>query len=494
MEKLPNDVSNLIARMRLIGTDNQVCEVKESVRQLPDSLLETISAFSNRNGGTIILGLSEKNGFKLAEGFEAQRIYSSMLNIGDQLTPISRFDVEIFPFENGKIVVAQIPPIPLKERPCYITKKGPYFGSFVRTGDGDRRLTQYEVDRLKEERQQPKYDLEVVPESSLSDLNEDVLQAIVARQKTSTRYFGQLPPEDILIKLGALSKMNGKLCPTLAGLLVAGYYPQQFFPRLNVTFTVYPGVSKAQTQGQSYRYLDSKSIDGSIPEMLLEAVAMLKKNMRTGALVEGALREEVCDYPILAFREALVNALQHRDYSPEGRASQVQVNMFADRLEIINPGGLYGASSIDSMSPGISATRNVNLSRLLENTPSQDEVGNAKFVIENRGTGLLQIKDSLNQALMPPARIIDHISAFSITFDKRKLTDDEKSTTRWENIKLALIQELGNRGSLSISEIAQMSGLTRRTISTYLNSLVKEGIAERTEPARSPKQRYRLKV
>lgn len=288
--------------------------------------------------------------------------------------------------------------------------------------------------------------------------------------------------------------MNGKLCPTLAGLLVAGYYPQQFFPRLNVTFTVYPGVSKAQTQGQSYRYLDSKSIDGSIPEMLLEAVAMLKKNMRTGALVEGALREEVCDYPILAFREALVNALQHRDYSPEGRASQVQVNMFADRLEIINPGGLYGASSIDSMSPGISATRNVNLSRLLENTPSQDEVGNAKFVIENRGTGLLQIKDSLNQALMPPARIIDHISAFSITFDKRKLTDDEKSTTRWENIKLALIQELGNRGSLSISEIAQMSGLTRRTISTYLNSLVKEGIAERTEPARSPKQRYRLKV
>ena len=215
--------------------------------------------------------------------------------------------------------------------------------------------------------------------------------------------------------------------------------------------------------------------------------------MRTGALIEESLREEVTDYPILAFREALVNALQHRDYSPDGRGSQVQVNLFSDRLEILNPGGLYGAASIESMSPGISATRNVNLSRLLESTPSLDGVGNGQFVIENRGTGLLQIQDSLTQALMPPARIVDHISAFSITFFKRKLTDDERSLTRWENVELALVRELGKKGSLSIAEITQASGMNRRTISKYLNRLVDEGVVERTEPLRSPKQRYRLK-
>ena len=488
------EVRDLISKMRIIGSDTQTCEVKEAGKSLPENLLETISAFANKEGGLIILGLSEKKSFRPVEGFDVQRIYSALLGVGDKLTPRCRLEAEVLPFEGTHIIVAQVPAIGYKERPCYVTSKGVYLGSYIRTGDGDRRLTQYEIDRLREEHTQPKFDIEAVTEASIEELNEQVLNAIVARHRLLTpRYFGKMKTQDILIKLGVLRNVQGVIHPTIAGLLVAGEFPQQYFPRLNVTFTVYPGTTKAQSAGQPYRYLDSKTIDGSIPEIVLDAVAMLKKNMRTGALIEESLREEVTDYPILAFREALVNALQHRDYSPDGRGSQVQVNLFSDRLEILNPGGLYGAASIESMSPGISATRNVNLSRLLESTPSLDGVGNGQFVIENRGTGLLQIQDSLTQALMPPARIVDHISAFSITFFKCKLTDDERSLTRWENVELALVRELGKKGSLSIAEITQASGMNRRTISKYLNRLVDEGVVERTEPLRSPKQRYLLK-
>ena len=81
----------------------------------------------------------------------------------------------------------------------------------------------------------------------------------------------------------------------------------------------------------------------------MTSMELLDKHMNHGAIMQGALRRDVTDYPILACREAIVNALQHRDYSPEGRGSQVQINMYADRLEILNPGGLYGAASLSTI-------------------------------------------------------------------------------------------------------------------------------------------------
>lgn len=486
---------NLVRRMRRVGTALQDCEVKEAVIKLPDAVLETISAFANTSGGIIILGLSEKNGFTPVKGFDAHKIQAAMMTVGDLFTPIIRMEVDIFPFEGAQIVVANVPQLQKHDRPCYITAKGPVGGSYVRTGDGDRRLSGYEVARMQEEHKQPKYDLEPVLDATLDDLNQDVLDAIVSRNRLITpRVFGKMNSKEILIRLGALVEVNGALYPTLGALLAAGIYPQQFFPRLNITFTVYPGTSKAQDKNHPFKYIDSKQINGSIPEMLMDARDFLLKNMRSGAIIEGALRKDVYDYPLDAFREAVVNALQHRDYSPEGRSAQVQINLFADRLEILNPGGLYGAASIEENVLGISSTRNVNLSRLLECVPYEDGAGNKGYVIENRGTGLFQIRSALARELMPEPKISDFISAFSIVFSKRRLSLEERSNKRAKNLSDAILSEFAKHETLSIAEIAKWSGVGRRTVSTYLNKLVKQGKLERTQPLKSPKQRFRLKI
>ncbi len=365
---------------------------------------------------------------------------------------------------------------------------------FFTCGDGDKRLTDYEIERLREFHQQPFFDRQPVYEASMEDLDSSILEAIVQRNREiAPRIFGKMDHMEILTKLGAIAPDSDNGCryvPTLAGLLAAGTYPQEFFPRLNVTFTVYPGITKAQIDG--IRYLETQSVNGSIPEMLMRSLELLKKHMNKGALIQGALRKEITDYPILACREAIINALQHRDYSPSGRGSQVQINLFADRLEILNPGGLYGAASFSSLPRGISATRNARLSQLLEYTPYVIPGEEPGYVIENRGSGLQQIRLELKEALMPEAELKDYVSAFQITFFKRRLFQDERDNKLWSNFEADLITELEHKGSMSIADIMSNSGLSRNTVSTKLRELKNRGVIETTERPRSPKQRYRL--
>lgn len=496
MQFLPEDLKTAIERMRLIGSDTQHYEVKAAGQGLPESLAETVSAFANRDGGTIILGLDEKNRFAPVVGFNAKSVADALLRLGNNLTPPCRLEIERYPFEGSEIVVGAVGPVALDQRPCFITRKGVWTGSYIRTGDGDKRLTNYEIDRMREFHRQPAFDREPVYEASLSDLDHSVLEAIVKRNRQITpRVFGKMESHEILEKLGAVTrdeKSPDRYVPTLAGLLVAGKFPQEFFPRLNITFSVYSGITKAQAQRDSWRYVESLPVNGSIPEMLMTSMELLDKHMNHGAIMQGALRRDVTDYPILACREAIVNALQHRDYSPEGRGSQVQINMYADRLEILNPGGLYGAASLSTIPVGISATRNARLSQLLEFTPYLEMGEPAGYVIENRGTGLQQIKRQLSEALMPEAEIKDYVSAFQITFLKRRLTQEEGSVRSWDNFEVALVSELQKRGSLTVTKIMESSGLSRNAVSIRLRRLKERGLIEPLERPKSPRQRYRL--
>ena len=452
--------------MRQIGADTQHWEVKEAVVDLPKSLLDTISAFSNMHGGTIILGVSEKNGFHPAKSFDANKTYTKLQTVGDRLTPVVRMEIEKMIFENQMIVVAYVPELPKNQKPCYITQKGRYEGAF-----------------------QPHYDIEPVAAASIDDLNKNTLTAIIRRARDIfPRVFATLPDETILIQLGVLTKVDDRICPTLSGLLVAGIFPQRFFPRLEVVFTVYPGVSKTGNEITGVRYLDSKEIVGSIPDMLVETLTMVQMRMNTGAVLEGALRKDVPDYPLIAVREAVANALQHRDYSPEERGTHVEVNMYSDRLEITNPGGLFGSTTIESLGKeGISSSRNEYLSRLLTYTPFE-----SGYVVENKGTGFMVIESSLAQALMPPPKIQNSLTFFKLTFEKRRRTMIEMSNRSWEVIDEAIIAELTSRGSCSIKELMAMSGLSRATMTSHIRKLVRTGKVEPTENARNPKQRYRV--
>ena len=171
-------LAQVIHHLRTIGNDTQQYEVKEAKGALPKSIVETLSAFSNAQGGFIILGISEKNGFMPVEGFDARKMQDALSSACEKLTPVVRPDIQVLPFEGKLVLCARIKEMHPRDKPCYIAARGMYDSSFIRTGDGDRRMTPYEIDRFMEEHVQPTYDDEPVEGATLDDLDADLCKGL----------------------------------------------------------------------------------------------------------------------------------------------------------------------------------------------------------------------------------------------------------------------------------------------------------------------------
>ena len=145
-------------------------------------------------------------------------------------------------------------------------------------------------------------------------------------------------------------------------------YPQAYFPQLCITAIVVPGKEMGEIGNQGERFLDNQRIEGTISEMLESAIQFVNRNMRTKTIInpQTGKREDRTDYPITAIREAILNALVHRDYSIHTEGMPIQLIMFEDRVEIRNPGGIYGRIRIDQLGKVQPDTRNPVLASELE--------------------------------------------------------------------------------------------------------------------------------
>jgi ATP-dependent DNA helicase RecG len=493
------ELAQIMAGLRSAGAESTSVEVKAAVGGVPKSVRETLSAFSNGTGGTLILGLDEQAGFRPAAGFEAARVRDGLARMcADDLQPPVRADIEVISFEGGHLLVAQVAEVDPLAKPCYVKARGEYQGSFIRGGDGDRKLSEYEVALLHANRGQPKDDREPVPEAGLADLDPDAVDALLRRmRRRQPRAFRSITDEVALRRLAVLVQRPGSsdLVPSLAGLLTLGTYPQQYFPQLNVTFVVFPSGSRDAAPEGGPRFLDNQVLNGPVPDMVADTVDAVTRNMRVAAVIHGIGREDVYDYPVDAVREAVVNAVMHRDYSPQSRGTQVQVEMYPARLVIRNPGGLFGAVSESELgTEGISSSRNPVLSALLQEVqlPDSDRV-----VCENRGTGIPAMLGQLRRSGTATVEFSNAISHFTTIFTRLDQRLEQAAVTapatpvlsgRAQDV-LALFT--GDR-SLSAAEVMNAMGLGRAMTLRHLARLVDEGYLDASAPPASRNRTYRL--
>lgn len=412
------DIAEIVTGLREAGVEFEDVEVKRAAGGLPQSLAETMSAFANSRGGLIILGLDERTGFAPAAIKDPVALRDELAGVARaKLTPPLSPSIQVVPFEGVNLVLADVEALPSAQRPCYVTARGLYNGSYVRVGDGDQRLTAYEIDRLRENSGPPRWDEEPVAQASVQDLDRGaVLRLIEAAARNSPRSFAGLNEADALARLGVLVTHGGVLVPSLAGLLSVGSYPQQFFPQLMVSVAVYPHEEAGRPGPNGIRFLDSAAVSGPVPAMVTDSIQVVRRNLRINSRVVGGGREEYWEIEPEVIREAIVNALMHRDYSPQARGTQVQLELFPDRLTVTSPGTLFGNVRLETLGEsGTSSSRNARLAALLQ------EAGDpltGRPVAENRGSGISMMISQIRQDTGAVPRFEAALDYFRVTIPR----------------------------------------------------------------------------
>lgn len=393
-----DDLKKLVSDIQAKKTETQTVEIKSAEHGCPTRLFDTLSSFSNQDeGGVIVFGIDEQDGYTVKGVYEPQDLQKKVTEQCKQMEPMVRALFTVCEVEGKIVVSAEIPGVDISERPVFYKGVGRVKGSYVRVGESDEPMSEYEVYSYEAFRKRIRDDVRTVETAKVRFFDEKRLEEYLSAVKRERRNLADnVSKEEILELMGIVS--NG--VPTLAGLMTFSKYPQAYFPQLCITAVSLPGTEMGTTGTDGERFIDNRRITGSIPDMLEEAVEFVRKNSRTKTIIDdNGRRADKDEYPVTAVREAILNALVHRDYSVHTENVPIRIEMYRDRMEIINSGGLYGKISIDALGKVRPETRNAALANMLE----------LLKITENRYSGIPTMRMECVKAGLPvPVFSVNH--------------------------------------------------------------------------------------
>lgn len=321
------------------GEDSRT-QFKENIIN-PDSLEEEMVAFSNTEGGIIVIGVTDKGDINGLSREDIGRLNNMISNVSSEHVkpPINPL-TEIINITGKNIMVVNIKRGINKP---YSTKKGVYL---AKSGADKRKISQEELLRLFQESQKIHADESIIGNTSVSDLDKSVLNNYFKMTYGQELKESEIGKKRILENLYILK--DNKL--TLAGLLTFGKDPQSKMPLTGIKAVSFVGTDMSVT---SYR--DSDNINGNIEKLFRDGLSFLTRNLLKKQNNKNFNTEGDLEIPVVVLEELLVNAIIHRDYYIN---SSVNLFIFDDRIEIISPGKLPNNLTVDNIRNGISVPRN----------------------------------------------------------------------------------------------------------------------------------------
>lgn len=480
-----NELTGLLESLRRMGSDDLNVEVKESATTLSRDVWETVSAFANTAGGIIVLGVSERAGFVPVENFETEKVLNQFVaGMGDaggrgKLANPPKYTIERVELQGTVVLVITIEELDPSSKPCYVIERGAQGGSYKRIDDKDVPLSSTEVLSLSSYEQTSPSDRDAVPGAGVGDLDEALIDRTIERAFSLTPRAMQ-GATDKKTKLERLNFLDSQGNVTKAGLLVAGAYPQQFYPKLFIDVAVYAGTQKGAAG--SLRFMDRTICEGTLGEMISDAVAAVAKNLRRTSMIKGVSRVDSLEIPEEVLREAIANAVIHREYGDRFCRQSIAVDVFDGRIEVTNPGGLYGGKTRENLFDGSSRCRNATLVKLMSLAPLPDGAGSPA---EGNGLGIPMMLDAMRaQGLAEPL--------FCPGFDRFKVVLYRAKVEQVDHGGDLIMAALKRYDELGTRELAECTGLTVSQVRVRVNALIAQGELEPTASATSRNRKYRL--
>ena len=468
----------LISDIERQKTEKQTLELKAAQYGFPHKIYDTISSFSNQDdGGIIIFGISESDDYSVTGVYDAKDVQKKLMESCEQMSPVVRPILTVCEV-NGKFVVsAEIPGVEITQRPVYYAGVGKVKGSYIRVGDADKPMTPFEVYSYEAFKKRIQDDVRTVDQAKMRLFDqkriEEYLRAVKRERSNLAK---NVSDEDILELMGVT--VDGR--PTLAGLMVFSQYPQTYFPQLCITAVCVPGTELGELGTDGERFIDNKRITGSIPDMLEEAMEFIKINSRTKTIIdENGKRQDKAEYSMIAVREAVLNALVHRDYSIYTENIPISIEMYRDRMEIKSSGGLFGDVPVELLGKIRAETRNAVLINILE----------LLNITENRYSGIPTMRIECQKYGLPEPEFQVKRGEFIVTF-RNNIYNVQKTIDK-ADIKKALLDFC--KIPRSREELTVFTGKSKYyTMSKLLKPLLNSGEIVQTIPEKpkSSRQRY----
>lgn len=397
---LESELIKLIEDIQLKKTESNYIEVKSARNGCP-KIFDTLSSFSNQqNGGTIIFGVDENDDYNVCGVYDAADLQKKIMEQSLQMEPAVRPLCTVAVVDGKTVVSAEIQEMDNFQKPCFYKGAGRLRGSYVRVADGDRLMTEYEVYSYEAFKQDIHDELRTNDRAEMTDINTDEYQLYLLELKKNKPHLAKLEEKEINRLQGFV--VDNK--PTVAALMLFSVYPQAYFPQLCITAVSVPGKEMSATGSVGERFIDNKRIEGSITQMLNDALIFVRKNMKVKTIIdsETGMRNDRTEYPVIAVRELVLNALIHRDYSIHTESAPITITMYSDRMEIENPGGLYGRMTLDSLGFVSADTRNPYIAGALE----------IMGETENRYSGIPTIRSAMKNAGLPQPVFVNNRGVF----------------------------------------------------------------------------------
>jgi ATP-dependent DNA helicase RecG len=492
-------LSELELKKLIRGGETNTVELKVAAPRAAE-MAERLCGMANAQGGIVIIGV--KDAVHEIVGVPDNRIGETLdvvLRAARQMIKpelvLDPPEPELYTLSGKQLVVATVKP---NHGPVY-QAHGIYW---VRRGTHTVSLSLSELLEMANDRGLMDWEHQPVRNATMEDIDLEKVKAYLARRSENSRYTSRFKDiERVLIGMEcAVKTSDGRVVPTNAGLLFFGSYPQGHLIQTDVACVLF-----RETVGAS-RYADRRIVTGTLQELIDGAELFLSRYIAVGARMEGFKRIDIPEYSLEVLREAVINAVVHRDYSKRGES--VRVFCYPDRVEIHSPGLLLPGITVEQMERGEvqSKLRNPVLAGLLKDIPGY---------MERLGSGIRFMLDETKQMGLPGPQFRE-MGEFIVTFQKAPALlsppqpvpykeetlwgDDEDShaeipiqnrqSEQREQRMTKAVEYVHQHGFITNGIYRKLTGVSDRTAYRDLETLVERGRLKGT--GQRAARRYRL--
>lgn len=439
--------------------EGKTLEFKENAQSL-HNILRTIVSFANTAGGIIVIGVKDRT--KTIIGIEnpldeEERLTNS---ISASIAPLLIPEIEVHSYKNKELLIIHVPHA---AGPYYIKNPhGSAKGMYVRFGSTNRLADVATIRSLQDYAKNIYFDEQPYLEGKADSLDWEAMEKLFKKVRRS------ITPQNAE-SIGLLTKHAQKTLPSNGGMILFGKDRLKKFPDAMIRCARFLGNDRVTI-------LDHVDSESYLPLAIEEAFNFIRRNTSMRAEIEGLFREDIPQYPVVAVREAILNAVMHADYEIRGAA--ITIAIFNDRMEITNPGGLLYGLSLESALSGSSRVRNRVIGRVFRELNW----------VEQWGTGIKRIIAACAERGLQPPKFEELGNQFRVTLYSTQIT-----TITLEPWQKEVLSYLKKKKKISTKEAAEYWGVTSRTALSRLRELVDHGIIAKVgTSSRDPRGGYVL--